>query len=79
MMLDELSVHLKPHDIDATTEFLNPGTFDVQTTLQNQLADRAADILILGGYGTPSIRQKIFGGVTSTILKSMITPILMSH
>ena len=79
MMMDDLATHLKRHGIDAKTKFIDPGTFDVQTAMQNELADNDIDILVMGGYGTPSLRQKIFGGVTHTILSSMITPILMSH
>ena len=79
MLMDELATHLKRHDIDAQTKFLDPGTFDAQTALQNELAENDIDILVMGGYGTPSLRQKIFGGVTHTILSSMIVPIIMSH
>jgi nucleotide-binding universal stress UspA family protein len=79
MLMDELATHLKRHGIDAKSKYLEPGTFDTQTALQNELADNDIDILVMGGYGTPSLRQKIFGGVTHTILASMIVPILMSH
>jgi len=34
---------------------------------------------VMGGYGTPSIRQKIFGGVTQALLGSMTVPVVMSH
>lgn len=71
--------HLQRHEINATIKYLEPGTFDVQTTILNEIADNDIDILVMGGYGTPSIRQKIFGGVTRSILSSMITPVLMSH
>jgi hypothetical protein len=33
----------------------------------------------MGGYGTPSLKQKVFGGVTTSLLFSMITPVIMSH
>jgi nucleotide-binding universal stress UspA family protein len=79
MLLDELAAHLKRHGIDAKAKYLEPGAFDIQTTILNELADNDIDILVMGGYGTPSLRQKIFGGVTHTILSSMIVPILMSH
>jgi len=78
-LIDELAEHLRRHEINIKTKFLEPGTFDTQTTIQNEVADNDIDILIMGGYGTPSLRQKIFGGVTSSILSSMISPVLMSH
>jgi nucleotide-binding universal stress UspA family protein len=79
MMVDQLIEHLARYDINATSSYIDPGTFDIQTTILNEVADNDIDILIMGGYGTPSIRQKIFGGVTHSILASMIVPILMSH
>jgi len=78
VMIDELLVHLERHGISAKPLYVKPA-FEIQTTIQNHIADYDIDILIMGGYGTPSFRQKIFGGVTSSILSSMITPILMSH
>lgn len=79
MMVDQLIEHLGRYDINATPRYIDPGTFDIQTTILNEVADNDIDILVMGGYGTPSIRQKIFGGVTHSILSSMIVPILMSH
>ena len=51
----------------------------VPDIIQNEIADKDVDLLVMGGYGTPSLQQKIFGGVTRTILSSMIVPVLMSH
>ena len=79
VLIEELTEHLERHEINAKAKYFEPGTFDIQTTLLNQIADNDIDILVMGGYGTPSIRQKIFGGVTKSILSSMITPVLMSH
>jgi nucleotide-binding universal stress UspA family protein len=79
VLIEELTEHLERHEINAKARYFEPGTFDIQTTLLNQIADNDIDILVMGGYGTPSIRQKIFGGVTKSILSSMITPVLMSH
>jgi nucleotide-binding universal stress UspA family protein len=45
----------------------------------NEIAENDIDLLVMGGYGTPSLKQKIFGGVTRTILSSMIIPVFMSH
>jgi nucleotide-binding universal stress UspA family protein len=78
VMIDELLEHLERHGISAKPLYVKPA-YEIQTTILNHIADYDIDILIMGGYGTPSFRQKIFGGVTSSILSSMITPILMSH
>lgn len=79
LLADDLSIHLQRHGVNATVKRMNAGTFDVPTVLLNEIAENDIDLLVMGGYGTPSLRQKIFGGVTRTILSSMIIPVVMSH
>lgn len=78
-LAEELVDHLQQHDIKARVKVIHAGTFDVQTVILNEMADHDIDLLVMGGYGTPSLKQKVFGGVTRTILESMIAPVLMSH
>ncbi len=79
LLADDLVEHLKRHGVNATVKRINAGTFDVATVLLNEIADNSIDLLVMGGYGTPGIKQKVFGGVTGTLLKTMITPLVMSH
>ncbi len=79
LLADDLVAHLKRHDVNASVNRINAGSLDVATILLNEISDHSIDLLVMGGYGTPNIRQKVFGGVTETMLKMMVTPILMSH
>lgn len=79
LMVDDTVNHLKRHKVNAKVKRINAGTFDVPTVILNELAENDFDLLVMGGYGKPSIRQKFFGGVTRTLLSSMIVPVLMSH
>ena len=79
LLADDLAAHLNRHGANAEVRRTTTGTYDVPTVLLNQIADIDADLLVMGGYGTPSLKQKIFGGVTRTILSSMIIPVIMSH
>ncbi len=78
-LADDLASHLQRHQVNAEVKRLNAGTFDVPTVILNEIADNDIDLLVMGGYGTPSLKQKIFGGVTRTLLSTMITPVFMSH
>ncbi|AXL53885.1 universal stress protein A [Paraburkholderia caffeinilytica] len=51
----------------------------VGEVLLSQVADRGADLLVMGGYGHARWRELVMGGATRTILKSMTVPVLMSH
>ena len=79
LMIDDTVNHLKRHKVNAVVKRVSAGTFDVPTVVLNEIADNDIDLLVMGGYGTPSLKQKIFGGVTRTLLSSMIIPVLMSH
>ena len=79
LLADDLCSHLRNHGVNASVKRTRSGTFDVQTVILNEIADNDIDLLVMGGYGTPSIKQKIFGGVTQTLLANMTIPLLMSH
>lgn len=79
LLADNLVQHLANHGISAEVKRRNTGGAEVPTILLNEIADNDIDLLVMGGYGTPSLQQKIFGGVTRTILASMIVPVFMSH
>lgn len=79
LLADELSRHLKNHGVNAVVNRQTAGTVDVPTIILNEIADNDIDVLVMGGYGTPNLQQKIFGGVTRTLLSTMIVPVMMSH
>jgi nucleotide-binding universal stress UspA family protein len=37
------------------------------------------DFIVMGGYGHSRLREFVLGGVTRSILRSMVVPVLMSH
>jgi len=74
-----LERHLSNHNVNARIKRIEPGINNVPTVILNQIADNDIDLLVMGGYGTPTIKQKIFGGVSRLLLSSMIVPVLMSH
>ncbi len=79
LLADDLCEHLGNHDINATVNRRQKAGIDVPDIILNEVVDNDLDLLVMGGYGTPSLQQKIFGGVTRTILSSMVVPVLMSH
>jgi len=76
---DELAKHLGRHCISVDVSRVTPGDALVSTIIQNEIVDRSIAFVVLGGYGIPSLRQKIFGSVTRKLLESMIVPVLMAH
>ncbi|NHZ35625.1 universal stress protein [Massilia rubra] len=43
------------------------------------VAQKNADLLVMGAYGHSRVRETILGGVTRTLFESMSVPVLMAH
>jgi len=74
-----LSRHLHRHGISSEIQRLQRGDSSTSTLILNELANTGADLLVMGGYGTPKLREIILGGVTRTVLEMMPVPVFMSH
>jgi nucleotide-binding universal stress UspA family protein len=74
-----LSRHLHRHGISSEIQRLQRGDSSTSTLILNELANTGADLLVMGGYGTPKLREIILGGVTRTVLETMTVPVFMSH
>ena len=79
LLVEDLVEHLSHHNVNAFIKRVSPGKNDVPTTILNQIVDNGIDLLVIGGYGTPTLKQKVFGSVSTTLLSSMAVPVLMSH
>jgi nucleotide-binding universal stress UspA family protein len=75
----DLAEHLARHGLKVTVERIPPANLDVKDVLLNYAADRAADMIVMGGYGHSRVREFILGGVTRGMLAAMTVPTLMSH
>lgn len=79
VLVEGLATHLGNHDVNVEIHKVNPGGNSVTSVIQNQISDQAIDLLIMGGHGTPTLTQKIFGTVTSNLLSSLVVPVLISN
>ncbi len=70
--------HLGHHGIEGTLTVL-PAVGRAAESLLSRVADVAADLLVMGGYGHSRLRELVLGGITRTMLASMTVPTLMAH
>jgi nucleotide-binding universal stress UspA family protein len=75
----ELGEHLARHGLDVEVKRLVAADVDVSNVILSHAADRAADFIVMGGYGHSRLREFILGGATRGILQSMTVPVLMAH
>ena len=70
---------LNAHGIKPKLHYGGPEGQDTGELLLSQAADLDSDLLVMGCYGHSRLRERVFGGVTRTILESMTLPVLMMH
>lgn len=76
---EDLSSHLSAHGINNRVARAHSGEVTTTSVILNHVFESNADVLIMGGYGTPKLREVILGGVTRSVLGSMTVPVVMSH
>jgi nucleotide-binding universal stress UspA family protein len=70
---------LARHGVAVEVEQIGAAGTSVAETILNHAAERAADLIVMGGYGRSRLREFVLGGTTRAMLTSMTTPVLMSH
>jgi nucleotide-binding universal stress UspA family protein len=75
----DVGQHLARHGLKVDVKRIVAGDSDVANTILSYVADSAADLIVMGGYGHSRLREFILGGVTRGILEAMTVPTLMSH
>jgi nucleotide-binding universal stress UspA family protein len=74
-----LGAWLRAHGIKADLARYAVSDVPIGAWLLSRAADIGSDLIVMGGYGHPRMRQLILGGVTRTMLESVTVPVLMSH
>lgn len=74
----DLSAYLARQGVKAGLTTESP-RLDSGEPLLSLVADRGADLLVMGGYGRAQLSELLLGGVTRSILRAMTVPVLMAH
>ena len=76
---DRLAKRLAGLGRPAKTISVQSNQSDIQPTILSVAADEALDLLVMGGYGHSRLKERVLGGVTREMFRSMTVPTLMSH
>jgi nucleotide-binding universal stress UspA family protein len=78
--IDLLIGHLGAHGIAAHAfPWPDTGELDPVDALFSCLSDENADLIVAGGYGHPHLIERLLGGVTRTLMRTLTVPVMMSH
>jgi nucleotide-binding universal stress UspA family protein len=75
----DIALYLARHDVNAIVDRLPSAGRDISDVLNQHAIDISADLIVMGGYGHSRLRERIFGGVTRTMIKSSKLPVLMAR
>lgn len=76
--LERLAERLRRHGTVADALRLSASQ-DIAETLQAKALELQADLLVAGAFGHARLKERLFGGVTRSLLAHTALPILMSH
>lgn len=75
----DLGAYLGRHGIAAVIHRLPREGKETGEVLRRTAVDLAADLMVMGGFGHSRLRERIFGGTTTSMLKNVVVPVLMAH
>ncbi len=75
----DLCLHLARHGVNAEAQTLVANDLEIADLLLSRVADRGADLIVMGAYGHARWREVVLGGVTRQLLEQMTVPVFMSH
>lgn len=75
----DLSTYLGRHGISTNVHRLPREGRDEAEVLRRTATDLDAELIVMGGFGHSRLRQRIFGGTTTGMMKSPPTAVLMAH
>ena len=75
----DLARYLGRHGIETVVDRLPKLGQDVAEILRRSATDHAIDLIVMGGFGHSRLRERIFGGTTTSMMKHTTVPVLMAH
>lgn len=75
----DLATYLGRHGISTTIHRLPREGRESGAILRRTAADLGAGLVVMGGFGHSRLRQMIFGGTTTNMMKEATVPVLMAH
>ncbi len=75
----DLAAYLSRQGIKVEVNRLPSSGHSVSDVLAQHALDNNAGLIVMGAYGHSRLRERIFGGVTRSMLSRITVPILMAH
>lgn len=75
----DLATYLSRHGARVTVDRLPSQGRSVADILRRHATDKDAELMVMGAYGHSRLRERLFGGVTKSMLEQPPVPVLMAR
>lgn len=75
----DAAAYLARHGVKVTVDRLPSANHPVADVLRQHAVDCGAELLVMGAYGHSRLRERIFGGVTKSMLEGPSLPTLLAR
>ena len=75
----EIAIYLARHGVNVIVDRLPSMGRPVADVLKLHARDIGADMIVMGAYGHSRLRERLFGGVTKSMIEQCDVPVLMMH
>lgn len=75
----DIAAFLARHGVNAIVEQLTSNGRSTEKMLQQHALELGCDMIVMGAYGHSRLRERIFGGVTASILEECPFPVFLAR
>jgi nucleotide-binding universal stress UspA family protein len=75
----DIAVYLARHGLKVTVDRLPGSGRAIADVLKQHAVDMGADLIVMGAYGHSRLRERVFGGVTKSMLEAQTLPLFMAR
>lgn len=75
----DVATYLSRHGVKVMVDRLPSSNHSIADVLRQHAVDTGAELMVMGAYGHSRLRERIFGGVTMSMLEEPGLPILMAR
>ena len=75
----QLAASLDRHGIRVNVDTMGSGIRSTAQVIEAHVKATNADLLVMGAYGHPRVREWLFGGVTRSVMRKVQVPTLLSR
>jgi nucleotide-binding universal stress UspA family protein len=75
----DIAAYLARHNVRPIVQVLASGGLTIGEVLRRHASDIGADLIVMGAYGHSRMRERIFGGVTRSMIEEANRPLFLAH